>query len=1084
MFRHFMAALLTGIAVAVADRASATSGQAHHQHGLIGMERGKTHQEVAQHEHPPAALLPECASEDIAARLRAEHVHWGDRAKLDEHAAFLQLVRTCMMTNVAVQSGLWTDPRTWRDGKVPGEGARVVIPETLSVRLDALRDAAALDWVRVDGRLSFAPDADTALALRTLVVTEHGRVTIGSVSDPVRPHVKARLLFAPREARDRKADPFDLGGGLISHGIVEMVGARKTPHRQAETPLRRGTRRIDFAEPVVGWQAGDRLLVPGTDAFNDEDDVATVASVSGDGRSVELERPLAFDHPSRGNLRVPVGNLTRNVELRSIRSAPTGARAHVMVMHVQTGSVFDGVGFFDLGRTDTRRAHTVPEIGPDGETKPGSDSNTIGRYAVHFHVLSGARRHVPPHIVRNSVVVDSPKYGIVNHGAHVLAEDNVTFRIAGSHIVAENGSEIGAFRRNMAVRSAGSSEHILESRMSIYDFGHGGHGLWLQSGGVEVTDNWSAGHAGAGIFSMGMEFREHGRVVHFDARNAEPSPFVDEHGLIRTMDVSFHMARNTVAASAKGLEIWYHKIYPTHRELSVVDGLTVWNVAEEGIAVPYSKHVALRNVRLLGSNRTHYAGIAGNSMTESVTVDGAEVRDFAVGIRVPGRGRNTVRNATLRNPVNIEISLLTHEGRQVQLENIAFEPTDPGSGADVMMRSSKALYGDIGILFEPDRIELTDRHGRNRRLFFPFQHPAAVLFPQDGPGPETVRGLSAEEIHRRFGLAPGGVLAPKDATPLPRSNALAAAPAWPADSEQLDRSTAEASSHRGSWNEPRPFESDPIRLKHFVGAPPSTGSASAAQGWRVLNAAAEANPALVNVNKNPAKFMMRRGLLPLRIHPDDVPYGYRVHGTILEMVDDHLAIRQIEKEFHNLKVESDGFVRIAFTFTNLAEVAIPVEIALEVTDKAVRRGQNIDYYLQREYCGACGNDSFAEDALRFYTTGEIEPIEPIAGACDRLKDTRVVLPKPFLREAGHSYVAMLPQHAAASDNLDAPRRSPFLLCESGTELRDPHSVHDVIRREGRGRHSHWGEALYFSSSDGSDPNTNGKEYALVRRLGR
>jgi hypothetical protein len=181
-----------------------------------------------------------------------------------------------------------------------------------------------------------------------------------------------------------------------------------------------------------------------------------------------------------------------------------------------------------------------------------------------------------------------------------------------------------------------------------------------------------------------------------------------------------------------------------------------------------------------------------------------------------------------------------------------------------------------------------------------------------------------------------------------------------------------------------------------------------------------------------------------------------------------------------LKVDPDGFVRISFKFSNLAGAEIPIEVPLEVTPEAVRRGGNIDHYIQRDFCGSCGNDTFYEDAERFYATGEIEPLAQLTGACERGKDSRTVLAKPFVREVGHSYLANLPDHIGLADSPETPRRSPFLLCENGSELRDAHSIHDTIRRDGRGRHSHWGAALYFSSSDGSDPNTNGREYALVR----
>jgi hypothetical protein len=555
-------------------------------------------------EHDHRELVASACSHDLQlARHSAELMHHADVVKFDEHVALLQLVPSCAATHVAIHSGAWSDVQTWRDGKVPGSNARVIIPDAVTVRVDRVI-GDLLEWVRVDGRLSFAPDVDTVLTVRTLVVAAEGSLTIGSAAEPVGAGVKARLLFAPRLARDRRVDPFDLAGGLISHGVVEMVAAQKTSHRSATMPLSRGMAQVEFVDPPQGWQVGDQVLVPGTDAYNDEDEVRTITNIRLDGRTIEFDQPLTFDHFAPWGNAIPIGNLTRSIEVSSLEPRSAVGRGHIMVMHVQTGSVFDGVAFLHLGRTDTRRAHTFPEVGPGGQTTPGTDGNTIGRYAVHFHMRSGADAGLPPHVVRNSVVIDSPKFGVVNHGGHLLAEGNVTFQVAGSHFVAENGSEVGAFRRNMAVRSAGSGEQILESRMSIYDFAHGGHGFWLQSGGVTLTDNWASGHAGAGIFSMGMDFRENGEIVYFDGRNVGPSPYADEFDRIPIMDVSFYLARNTVTASCKGLEIWYHKVYTKDfSESGVVDGLNVWNVVEQAITLPYSKSVALRNLQLLGSKK-------------------------------------------------------------------------------------------------------------------------------------------------------------------------------------------------------------------------------------------------------------------------------------------------------------------------------------------------------------------------------------------------------------------------------------------------------------------------------------------------
>jgi hypothetical protein len=820
----------------------------------------------AEHSHHATALS--ACSDQTSSRLSQPGAN---NIKHNEHAAVLQLVAGCAATHVATASGSWADHRTWNQGRVPGADARVLIPRGVTVQMDADLHGTALDWTRVDGQLAFSTTTNTALSVRTLVVSDDGSVTIGSPDRPVEPAVKARILLAPR-ARDRHADPFDLAGGLISQGRVIMVGPPKTPFAAVKTSLRKGTEVIELAEPARGWELGDELLVPGTDAYSDQDELRTIVRIDAEGRTVVLDEGLEFTHAGPDGVAIPIANLTRNIEVSSVESQAAAARAHVMIMHVQTGTLFDGVAFRHLGRTDARRAHSFPEMGPDGATRAGTDVNTIGRYAVHFHVRSGARADVPPHVVRNSVVVDSPKYGVVSHGAHLLAEDNVSFRVAGSHFVAENGSEIGTFRRNMAVRSAGSSELLVESRMSIYDFGHGGHGFWLQSGGVELSDNWASGHAGAGIFKMGMPFREHGREVFFDGRNLSdraPGPHPEQ---VRISDVDFYFARNTVAGSGKGLDVWYHQIYSADPERAVVEGLTVWNSAETAVSIPYTRRVALRNLRLVADGKGG-VGIEGNDLTESVVVQGADIRGFGVGIRLPRRGDNAVRNAVLDNAVNAEIATALSRGRHIRLENVEFAGAD---SVDIATQTQLA-FGNLGMLFERDRIDLRDRDGRNRRIYFPHQQPGHVLFADAGP--QSLRGLTNAEINRRFGVAPGGVLAPDEAVRLDRSNALSAEAA---PTLALD----------GAREPPE----DANVFRHFVTAVDGTPN-----GWELVSTRTS-EKSLAYATNQPAKFMLRRGLVPPRIHPEDVRYGYRVHGFVLEPVNGQLTLRNWEREFRNLVV--------------------------------------------------------------------------------------------------------------------------------------------------------------------------------------
>ncbi|MGE3683825.1 MAG: hypothetical protein AB7G93_19070 [Bdellovibrionales bacterium] len=67
--------------------------------------------------------------------------------------------------------------------------------------------------------------------------------------------------------------------------------------------------------------------------------------------------------------------------------------------------------------------------------------------------------------------------------------------------------------------------------------------------------------------------------------------------------------------------------------------------------------------------------------------------------------------------------------------------------------------------------------------------------------------------------------------------------------------------------------------------------------------------------------------------------------------------------------------------------------------------------------------------------------------------------------------------AAGGDSISSPTSSNVVLFENGTKLGSGHSQHADIRAKNGGRFSHWGQSLYFSSSDGTDPRTNGRRYS-------
>jgi FkbM family methyltransferase len=89
---------------------------------------------------------------------------------------------------------------------------------------------------------------------------------------------------------------------------------------------------------------------------------------------------------------------------------------------------------------------------------------------------------------------------------------------------------------------------------------------------------------------------------------------------------------------------------------------------------------------------------------------------------------------------------------------------------------------------------------------------------------------------------------------------------------------------------------------------------------------------------------------------------------------------------------------------------------------------------------------------------------------------------PFHREHGFCWVAILPGAVPQGDQ-DGSLGSSVVLIEGTQALGPAHVSHAHIRGQGRGRYSHWRSSLYFSTSDNSDPNTNGRQYMLVWNRG-
>ena len=89
---------------------------------------------------------------------------------------------------------------------------------------------------------------------------------------------------------------------------------------------------------------------------------------------------------------------------------------------------------------------------------------------------------------------------------------------------------------------------------------------------------------------------------------------------------------------------------------------------------------------------------------------------------------------------------------------------------------------------------------------------------------------------------------------------------------------------------------------------------------------------------------------------------------------------------------------------------------------------------------------------------------------------RLVKLVDFTPDGGHAFVCRLPSDLGEGDTMADPLRSTLDLLEDGRSIGPGHTEHAAIRERGGGRYSHWHDFVYFSSSDQSDPRSNGRTY--------
>lgn len=637
-----------------------------------------------------------------------------------EAEMLLGLIPRSTATHIAVRDGNWFDPTTWSNGQIPGDNATVLIPPTIAVNYDGV-SIARLKAVRVEGQLSFDTDDNTSITVETLLTTQNSSLEIGTDENPIAPSVTAEVIFW-----SDGSVPNMMERGLITGGDVSIVGSDKTDFATINGQIQAGDQVLRLNEEPVGWQIGDSLVVGGT-SYNSEgrdednsrfrDEVIVIQEIIGNEirfvNSDTNDNTFRFDHSLPTDyddkLSLYVGNLSRNLTLRSESYEENDDRGHVMLMH-DRHQVIKNAAFLDLGRSD--KAVLVDDMGINRDGSMGQDesplgTNPRGRYSLHFH-RNLSDQEDSAAIAQGNVIWGSPGWGIVSHDSRVDVRDNIVFDVVGAGIVAESGNETGQWTDNLTIKMTGDQDPDPSlsgtARVSNFDFGFNGDGYWVQGAPlVELKNNISISTARTGL-SLFVDVDGNrnkdwsGLSVPVSSLSTTQRELYLSNGYSPEDEINIRSALAggisgfTSYNAGFGIEIWHHLRNDDglndlagrdgHTLHSSIEDFDLWGIRGEGIFAQYSTQIDFRNGLVIGNpddpiefnpgneGRSVGRGFGSNNPAHQFNFENLIIDGFEVGIKLPNEA------GSIGGPSVEKFKFNSSSLTNVELRNVdqAFDP--------------------------------------------------------------------------------------------------------------------------------------------------------------------------------------------------------------------------------------------------------------------------------------------------------------------------------------------------------------------------------------------------------------------------
>ncbi len=410
-------------------------------------------------------------------------------------------------------------------------------------------------------------------------------------------------------------------------------------------------------------------------------------------------------------------------------------------------------------------------VGPSTPQADGYQYTLVGNY-VHCTVS--------PMNFRWGITIDNSSYGLV--------ENNVVDNWAGAGIATVRGTEVdNLIEHNFVINISGTGPS---------NEGLAGDGFWFRGPLNYVVNNVAADINPLGSTSdYGFDFYTWGAGSGAIPAYQGADPSVAGQSIWTNLnDVPLaQVSGNEVYAAPSGLTLYEigsggssipgDPTLDLNIPVSIVEGMTIWNVRGQGVFLYPSSHVTLDHLTLRDDPTTlqdpnYYSeGVIFNDyMAANFTLSNSDIEGFRDGFVAPVLtvGTTTVENTYFRNVVDILIpTMWTNNGgaslgpRTIVISNDLFNPLPGLSHTSIWMDYAA---GGISNMIQTDTVLVQNYNqvaNDNFQVYYLEQAPDYIV-PESDPATRTigapVAGLTNQQAWDQYGIAIAGAVTPDELT--------------------------------------------------------------------------------------------------------------------------------------------------------------------------------------------------------------------------------------------------------------------------------------------------------------------------------